>query len=181
MERAHRGVLARGEREVDVLRERPLVPDEREAVVRAGELHAAGLVVPQAEPGVRGNRRVEAPGNLQVADAEPQVVDLAVGHDVLAVAVDGPDAVASGWSRNPPWNVGPYACAAWRAVVAVLRVDARLPERVDLRAFAGAEADVEPGVDQVLAVRRTDVRSSRSTSSASAWLGSAPRTLRTVR
>src|SRR5918994_5458051 len=29
VERAHRGVLARGKRELDVLRERPLVPDER--------------------------------------------------------------------------------------------------------------------------------------------------------
>src|SRR3954449_6599535 len=38
VERAHGGVLARGEGEVDVLRGRPLVPDEREAVVRAGEL-----------------------------------------------------------------------------------------------------------------------------------------------
>src|ERR671934_2100645 len=50
MERAHRGVLACGESEVDVLREWPLVPDEREAVVRGGELHALGLVARQAEP-----------------------------------------------------------------------------------------------------------------------------------
>jgi hypothetical protein len=58
VERAHSGVLARGERKVDVLRERPLVSDERETVFRAGQLHAAGLVVRQTEPGVRGDRRV---------------------------------------------------------------------------------------------------------------------------
>src|SRR5438477_11660153 len=80
VERAHRGVLARGEREVDVLGEWPLVPDEREAVVRAGQLRAAGLVLRQAKPGMRGDRRVEAPGGLRVADAEPQVVDAAGGH-----------------------------------------------------------------------------------------------------
>src|SRR3954449_11028620 len=40
VERAHGGVLARGEREVHVLRQRPPVADEREAVVVAGELHA---------------------------------------------------------------------------------------------------------------------------------------------
>src|SRR4051795_1763284 len=33
---------AASSREVHVLRERPLVPDEREAVVRGGQLHAAG-------------------------------------------------------------------------------------------------------------------------------------------
>src|SRR5207249_5266051 len=43
-----------------------------------------------------------------------------------------------------------------RAVVAVPRVDARPPERVDLRAVAGAEAGVEPAGHRVLAVRRTD-------------------------
>src|ERR671934_17345 len=75
VERPHGRVVLRREREVDVLGERPPVADEREAVVRAGEPHAVGLVVGQAEPGVRGDRRVEAPGDLRVADADPQVVE----------------------------------------------------------------------------------------------------------
>src|SRR3954447_8271218 len=96
VERAHRGVLARGERDVDMLRERPLVPDEREAVVCAGELHAAGLVVHQAQAGVRGDRRVEAPGGLRVADADPQVVDGAGGDRGLPFPPGRPHAVSVG-------------------------------------------------------------------------------------
>src|SRR4051794_34834812 len=96
VERAHRGVLARWKREVDVLGERPPVLYEREAVVPAGQLHPTGLVVHQAEPCVRGDRRVEAPGGLQVADADPQVVDATVGHGVLAIAVNRLHAVAVG-------------------------------------------------------------------------------------
>src|SRR5439155_27093612 len=80
VERPRLGVIARAEREVEVLGEWPPVPDEREAEVRAGQLHAAGLVLRQAKPGMRGDRRVEAPGGLRVADAEPQVVDTAGGH-----------------------------------------------------------------------------------------------------
>src|SRR3954465_5268139 len=96
VERAHRGVLPGRQREVDVLRERPLVADEREAVIRAGQLHAAWLVVRQAQPGVRGDRRVEAPGGLRVADADPQVVDPAGRHGALALVVNRLDAVAVG-------------------------------------------------------------------------------------
>src|SRR5438270_11142328 len=44
-----------------------------------------------------------------------------------------------------------------RTVLAIPRVDARLPERVDLRAVAGAEAEVEPARHRVLPVRRPDV------------------------
>src|SRR4051794_33022072 len=158
VEGAHRGVLLRGEREVDVLRERPLVPDEREAVVRAGQLHAARVIVRQAEPGVRRDRRVEAPGGLRVTDADPEVVDAAVGYGVLASAVDGLDAVAVGVEQEPAVvRRAVLRARPRRAVLAVPRVDAGLPERVDLRAVAGAEADVEPARQRMLAVRRPDI------------------------
>src|SRR6478672_8322547 len=62
VERAHRSVVAGGERQVDVLREWPFVIDQREAVVLARELHAARLVVPQPDPGLGRDGRVEALG-----------------------------------------------------------------------------------------------------------------------
>ena len=83
---------------------------------------------------------------------------MALGHGVLAVAVDRLDAVAVGVEqeravvRRPVLGARPR-----RAGVAVPRVDARLPERVDLRAVARAEADVKPTRHRVLAVRRPDV------------------------
>ena len=77
VERPDGRVVSCRERDVDVLRERPVVMDEREAVGRAGELHAAGLVGRQAESRVRGDRRVEALGRRGVADADPEVVHVA--------------------------------------------------------------------------------------------------------
>src|SRR5919201_1828681 len=152
MERAHRGILARGEREVDVLREWPLVPDEREAVVRGGELHAGRLVVRHMEPGVRGDRRVEAPGGLRVADADPQVVDAAGG-------VRGPGAPSSRYPASIPACQNASTCARSRA-----RKPTWSPR------VTGCSRSVGPMS-----------QSSHSTSSASAWLRSTPRTLRTVR
>src|SRR6476619_4286712 len=90
----HRGVRVRWEGEVDVLGERPIVAHERERKIGAGEPHAIRRVVREAEPGVRRDRPVEAQRPLRVANAEPQVVDAAVGHGVLAVAMDSLDTVS---------------------------------------------------------------------------------------
>jgi hypothetical protein len=45
---------------------------------------------------MRRDRRVEAPGGRQVPDADPEVVDLAGGHGLLALGAHRLDAVAVG-------------------------------------------------------------------------------------
>jgi hypothetical protein len=107
---------------------------------------------------VRSDRRVEAPGGLQVADADPQVIDAAVRHGRLAIVVDRLDAVAVGVQQKPA-VVRRAVLRPWprRTGVAVAGIDAGLPERVDLRAVAGPEADVEAAGQRVLAVGRSDV------------------------
>ena len=94
VKRAHGRVVLRREREVDVLRERPLVVDQREAEVLADHLDVVRLVDADPQPGVRGDRHVEAPGRGGVADADPEVVDAAVGDGALAVRVHRLHAVA---------------------------------------------------------------------------------------
>ena len=119
VERAHGHVVLRREGDVDVLRKRPLVVDEREAGVGALELHVVRLVHAQLQPGVRGDRRVEALGRGEVTDADPEVVDAAVGHRLVAFRVHRLRAVAVRVEQEPAVVVGPVDRAPpRRAVVA---------------------------------------------------------------
>ena len=71
VERAHGGVVAGGEGEVDVLGQRSPVVDQGEAEVRPEEPDAGPLVVAERDTGVKGDRGVEATRRPEVLDTDP--------------------------------------------------------------------------------------------------------------
>src|SRR6185437_14817943 len=83
---------------------------------------------------------------------------LAGGLGDGAVVEDRLDAVAVGVEQEAAVVRGAVLRARpRRAVVAVARIDPRLPERIDLSAVASAKPDMEPTAQRVLAIGRPDV------------------------
>ena len=141
VERVDRRVLGGRERHVEVLGR--LARDEREGPGRAGELDVVLLVVPDVQPGVRGDRRVERARRRDVRDADPQVVDHPVAAQVAVV--DGLGAVAVRVEQERAVVVVAVLAARARlAGVAVAGAHARLPERLDVLARRRGEGDVQP-------------------------------------
>ena len=84
----------------------------------------SGLSTPIRSPACRSDRRVKALGRGRIADADPEVVDAAVGHGVLALRVHRLRAVAVRVEQEAAVVVRPVDRArAGRAAVAVTRVD----------------------------------------------------------
>ena len=182
VKRTHRGVLAGGEREVDVRRERPLVVDQREAVVLAPEVRAAGLVVaqPESRREARWSRRSAwTPGGRRRGSTGGRRRRRA---RALALVVHGLDAVAVRVEQEPAVVVGPYSVRGPGAPSSRYPASTPARQKASTAARLGARNPTcRPRVTGCSRSVGMMSQSCHSTSSASAWLGSTPSTERTVR
>jgi hypothetical protein len=112
----------------------------------------------ETEARVRRDRLVEAPRRIEVADADPKVVDAAVGHGGLGFAVERLDTVAVRVEKEAAVVVRVVTRPRpRRSVTAIARLDPGAPEGVDGRAVGSTEAHMKPPGHRMLAIGREKV------------------------
>jgi hypothetical protein len=121
-----------------------LAAHERERAIVLRDVEALGALALDREVERRGDRPVEGVRALEIADADPEVVDDGVARAQDPV-VQGLDTVAVGIEQERAVVVLRVDRARPRlAVAGVARVDAGLPDPIDLVARARHERDVQP-------------------------------------
>ena len=130
-------------------------------------LHVIVGEVANPQSGERRDDRVERPRSLEIRCAKPEMIDR--GFGVERRVVDGLDAVSVRIEEKRAVVVRLVVGSLARSPrVAQTSGTARVPERVDVRAARGHEADVETGRGGALVRRLMSESSPHSTNHSSA-------------